>query len=96
MVLSSCKFYSMEKGYSDSEQLSALVGVEPELSGTLYTYLISQPQFSTSDSRKALIRRVREALVESVSVQGVCKPLEALFSIAKLEKPEDQDFSFSR
>jgi hypothetical protein len=77
-------------------KLSALVGVEPELCGELYTYLIKKPQFSTSESRKALIRRLREALVENVPLQGVCKPLEAVFSIAKLERPEDQDFSFSR
>jgi hypothetical protein len=35
-------------------------------------------------------------LVKNVALQGVCKPLEALFAIAKLERPEDQDFSFSR
>jgi hypothetical protein len=77
-------------------QISALVGVDPDHAGTLYTYLISQSQYQTSDSRKALIRRLREALVKNVSIQGVCKPLEALFSIAKIEMPEDRDFSFSR
>lgn len=79
-----------------TSQISALVGVEPDHVGTLYTYLINKPQFSTSESRKHLISRLREALVKNVSVQGVCKPLEALFSITKVERPEDQDFSFSR
>ncbi|KAF8853274.1 hypothetical protein BDZ45DRAFT_598791 [Acephala macrosclerotiorum] len=76
--------------------LSALVGVEPEHTANLYTYLINKPEFSTSESRQALIRRLREALVKNVSIQGVCKPLEALFSISKIEKPEDKDYSFSR
>jgi hypothetical protein len=34
--------------------------------------------------------------VKNISIQGVCKPLEAVFGIAKVERPEDQDFSFSR
>ncbi|KAG4432305.1 hypothetical protein IFR05_012212 [Cadophora sp. M221] len=76
--------------------LSALVGVEPEHAVNLYTYLISKPQFSTPESRQTLVKRLRETLVKNVSVQGVCKPLEALFSIAKIERPEDKDYSFSR
>lgn len=70
--------------------------MEPNHAATLYTYLIAKPEFTTSDSRKALIRRLREVLVKNVALQGVCKPLEALFAIAKVERPEDQDFSFSR
>lgn len=31
-----------------------------------------------------------------VSVVGVPKPLEAIFCIAAIEKPEDRDYSFSR
>jgi hypothetical protein len=73
-----------------------LVGVEPEHAVNLYNYLISKPQFSTPESRQALIRRLREALVKNVSIQGVCKPLEALFSISKAERPEDKDYSCSR
>jgi len=76
--------------------LSALVGVEPEHAAHLYTYLIDKPEFSSSESRQALIRRLREVLVKNISVQGVCKPLESLFSIAKIERPEDKDYSFSR
>jgi len=76
--------------------LSALVGVEPDHAVHLYTYLINKPHFSTPESRQALIRRLREALVKNISVQGVCKPLEALFSISKIERPEDKDYSFSR
>jgi len=76
--------------------LSALVGVEPEHAGHLYTYLINKPQFSTPESRQALIRRLREVLVKNISIQGVCKPIEAVFSIAKIERQEDKDYSCSR
>jgi hypothetical protein len=76
--------------------LSALVGVDPDYAGNLYTFLINKPEYKTSESRKSLVRRLREVLVKNVSVQGVCRPLEALFAIAALERPEDQDFSFSR
>ncbi|TVY75992.1 hypothetical protein LSUE1_G004270 [Lachnellula suecica] len=76
--------------------LSALVGAEPEHVGTLYTYLISKPEFKTPESRQALVRRMREALVKNVSILGVCKPITALFSIVKVERPEDKDYTFSR
>lgn len=69
---------------------------EPEHAGTLYSYLVSKPQFSSSDSRKTLVRRLREALVKNVSILGVCKPIESIFAIAKVERPEDRDFSCSR
>ncbi|KAG9232605.1 hypothetical protein BJ875DRAFT_505896 [Amylocarpus encephaloides] len=76
--------------------LSALVGVEPEHVGTLYTYLINKAEYATSESRYSLIRRIREGLVENVSIQGVAKPIEAIMSIVKVEQPEDMEFSCSR
>ena len=42
------------------------------------------------------MRRLREALVKSVSIVGVCKPLEAVFCISEVEREEDKDYSFSR
>ena len=81
---------------TDTYQLSALVGVDPEYAGNLYVFLINKPEYKTSESRKALIRRLREALVKNVSTIGVCKPLEALFAIEALERSEDQDLSCSR
>jgi len=59
-------------------------------------YLIQKPQHATSESRQNLVRRLREALVKCVSIVGVCKPLEAIFSIDAAERPEDKDYSFSR
>ncbi|KAG0648823.1 hypothetical protein D0Z07_5070 [Hyphodiscus hymeniophilus] len=78
------------------ESLSALTGAVPAYAGDLYTFLINKPEYQASDSRRALVRRMREALVKNVSVQGVCRPLEAVFAIEALERPEDQDFSCSR
>ncbi|KAH6680991.1 hypothetical protein B0J14DRAFT_614364 [Halenospora varia] len=76
--------------------LSSLVGVDQEHVGTLYTYLINKPEFSTPESRQALVRRIREALVKNISIQGVVKPINALISIVKVERDEDKDHSFSR
>lgn len=71
-------------------------GGHPEFAADLYRHLTSLPQYSTSLQRQALIRRLREALMKLVSVVGVPKPLEAIFCIAAVERPEDRDYSFSR
>jgi hypothetical protein len=77
--------------------IAAIVGGgHPELAADLYLHLISRPEFSSSDSRKALVRRLREALVKLVSVIGVPKAIDAIFSIAGVEREEDKDYSFSR
>ncbi|EPE33558.1 AhpD-like protein [Glarea lozoyensis ATCC 20868] len=76
--------------------LSALVSVEPEQIATLYTYLINKPEYATSEARKALIRRIREALVKGIAIHGVCKPIEGIISIVQVERPEDKDYSCSR
>lgn len=77
--------------------LAALVGgTESEFSDQLYLYLLSQPTYSSSSSRQGLVRRLREALVKLVSIVGVCKPLEAILAISKVERPEDRDYAFTR
>ncbi|KAF3044140.1 hypothetical protein E8E12_010325 [Didymella heteroderae] len=77
--------------------LAALVGgTEPEFADQLYLHIISQPSCKSSESRQALVRRLREALVKLVSIVGVCKPLEAILSISKVEHPEDRDYTFTR
>ncbi|KAI7475261.1 hypothetical protein KC351_g10191 [Hortaea werneckii] len=77
--------------------ISAIAGsVHPEFAQQLYLYLVSKPEFSTPSQRQALMRRLREALVKLVSVVGVPKPLEAVFSMAEVEREEDRDYSFSR
>ncbi|KAL1652892.1 hypothetical protein SLS61_004512 [Didymella pomorum] len=77
--------------------LAALVGgTEPELADQLYIHIINQPTHQSPQSRQALVRRLREALVKLVSIVGVCKPLEAILSISKVERPEDRDYTFTR
>lgn len=66
---------------------------DPERADQLYLYLTSQPAYSTSEARKQLVRRLREALFKSVIIVGVCKPIEAILSLAKVEKEEDKDYS---
>lgn len=69
---------------------------EPEFTGPLYRYLIAKPEFQTSASRQALVRRLREALFKSICIVGVCKPIESILAIAALERPEDRDLSETR
>lgn len=77
--------------------LAALVGgTEPELADQLYLYIINKPDYQSSTSRQALVRRLREGLMKLISIIGVCKPIEAILAISKVERPEDRDFSFSR
>ncbi|KAF4963260.1 hypothetical protein FSARC_8698 [Fusarium sarcochroum] len=69
---------------------------DPEAAAALYQYLTSQDAYQTSDSRQALVRRLREALIKTAILVGVCKPLEAILAISKVEKPEDRDFNTTR
>lgn len=69
---------------------------DPEAADQLYLHLINQPAYQTPESRQSLIRRLREALIKSVPIVGVCKPIEAILSIAKREQPEDKDYTFTR
>lgn len=73
-----------------------VAGPDPEAAAHLYAYLVAQPAYATSESRQALVRRLREALVKAVSIVGVCKPLEAILAIAAIERPEDRDYSETR
>jgi hypothetical protein len=69
---------------------------DPEVADQLYNYLISKGDCSTPSARQATIRRIREALVKSVSIVGVCKPMESIMAIAKVERNQDRDYSCSR
>ncbi|KAM6536032.1 hypothetical protein FALCPG4_005553 [Fusarium falciforme] len=77
--------------------LAAIAGsTDPLLAKELYLYLISKPEFSTPDQRRALVRRLREVLVMSISIVGVCKPIEAILAINECEREEDKDHSATR
>ncbi|KAK6355641.1 hypothetical protein TWF718_000034 [Orbilia javanica] len=69
---------------------------DPTTLVSLYTHLISLPQYSTPSSRKALIQRIREALVKVVSLIGIAKPLLVIWTIGSIEREEDRDFSSTR
>lgn len=77
--------------------LSALAGGnDPVLCKDLYLYLISKPDFSEPNQRRALIRRIREGLIKCIAVVGVCKPIEAILAINEVERDEDKDDSITR
>ncbi|KAI8936730.1 hypothetical protein NX059_007118 [Plenodomus lindquistii] len=63
---------------------------------TLYTYLLTRPEYTTPSQRQSLMRRLREVLFKLVVIVGVCKPLDAIFEIEHVVREEDRDYSFSR
>lgn len=69
---------------------------DPERADQLYLYLVNQPAYSTPAARQELVRRLREALFKSIIIVGVCKPIEAILSIGKVERDEDKDYTFTR
>ncbi|KAF2461845.1 hypothetical protein BDY21DRAFT_277982 [Lineolata rhizophorae] len=71
-------------------------GGMPEFAPTFYRYLIERPEFSTHEARRALMRRLREALVKCVGIIGVCRPLDAILRIDRVTAEEDKEYSCSR
>ena len=69
---------------------------DPEAAAALYLFLVSKPQYQSSEARQALVRRLREALVKAVCLVGVCKPIEAVLAISRAERPEDRDLTCTR
>jgi hypothetical protein len=78
-------------------QLAAIVGGgQPSFAPLLYKELIKRAEYQTSEQRQALMRRIRETLFKLIVIVGVCKPLEAIFDIDAVTRPEDKDYTFSR
>jgi hypothetical protein len=71
-------------------------GGQPGFAPLLYKELIKRPEHQTSEQRQALMRRIRETLFKLIVIIGVCKPLEAIFDIDAITRPEDKDYTFSR
>lgn len=69
---------------------------KPASAADIYLHLISLPRYTSTESRKELMRRLREALVKLVSIVGVCKPLEAVMCIDAVTEEEDRETSCSR
>lgn len=99
-------FQSIEESFSSTSlgpdkwyllTLAALVGgTEPLLADQLYLHIISKPNYRQPSERQVLVRRLREALVKLVSIVGVCKPIEGILAISKVEREEDRDYTFTR
>ena len=78
-------------------QIGALVGCnKAALCGDLYSYLLEQPQYATPEQRKALVRRIREALVKCIIINGIPVVMTAVLSIAEREQEADKDYSRTR
>lgn len=69
---------------------------DPDLAAQLYVYLREKGEYPTPETRQGLMRRLREALVKSISLIGVCKPIEAVIAISEVENEEDKDYSTTR
>ncbi|KAH6682291.1 hypothetical protein F5X68DRAFT_192631 [Plectosphaerella plurivora] len=77
--------------------IASLIGSgQQKLAGHLYTHLISQPQYQTPEQRQALVRRLREAMVKCIIINGIPVVIEAITAISDIERPEDRDLSCSR
>ncbi|KAI1127086.1 hypothetical protein F5Y10DRAFT_201551 [Nemania abortiva] len=77
--------------------IASLIGSgQQKLAGRLYEYLVSQPWYQTPTERQALVRRMREAMVKCIILNGIPAVIEAVASISEVESPEDQDHSCSR
>ncbi|KAH6861012.1 hypothetical protein BKA58DRAFT_44462 [Alternaria rosae] len=83
-------------GWYLSTTAALIASGQPELIGSLYNYIISQPSYQTSVDRQRLVRRMREAMIKCIILNGIPVVMEAFVSLAKQEKPEDQDHSFTR
>ncbi|MCJ1407307.1 hypothetical protein MMC19_001378 [Ptychographa xylographoides] len=81
----------------DNGRVAALIGTgNPSLVGALYEYLVGTRQYETPIARQQLVRRMREAMIKCVILNGIPVVMEAFVSLTKVEKPEDQDHSFTR
>ena len=78
-------------------QIGALIGSgKPSYVGDLYTYLVGQPAYSTSSQRQHLIHHMHEAMIKYIILTSIPSVIKALGAVAKLEREEDKDYSFSR
>ena len=86
--------YSM--GVCERKILSLIGSGQQKLAGRLYEHLVAQPQFQASAARQALVRRLREAMVKCIIINGIPVVIEAVTSVSDVERLEDRDYSCSR
>ncbi|KAJ0345475.1 hypothetical protein COL154_012020 [Colletotrichum chrysophilum] len=78
-------------------QIASLIGSgQQKVAGSLYTHLIAQSQYQTPAERQTLVRRLREAMVKCIIINGIPVVIEAVTSVSDVERPEDRDLSCSR
>lgn len=98
-------FQTLESRFQDVTSIDAskwpilamatlVAGPDPDHAHNLYLYLINKEE--SSDACKALVRRLREALLKAIPLVGVCKPIEAILAISNVERDEDKDYTFTR
>ncbi|KAI3317960.1 hypothetical protein HD806DRAFT_540619 [Xylariaceae sp. AK1471] len=88
-------FQDAKDNYPHAFVASLIGSGQQKLAGWLYEHLVAQPQYQTSAERQALIRRMREAMVKCIILNGMPAIIEAATAILEVEKPEDQDHSCS-
>ncbi|KAI2792802.1 hypothetical protein POX_b02845 [Penicillium oxalicum] len=69
---------------------------EPQMTGQLYLYLLSQTKYRTEEERKALTLRFHEGILKTIALLGIPKPAEAIISISNLEPEENVNLPVSR
>lgn len=67
---------------------------KPTLVGPLYSYLALEHK--TPAARQALVRRMREAMIKCIILNGIPIVMEAFVSLAAVERPEDREHGFTR
>jgi hypothetical protein len=96
-ILAVSKHVQLQTTIIDDMQYAAMVGGgQPGFAQLLNKELIKRPEYTSSEQRQGLMRRIRETLFKLIVIIGVCKPLEAIFDIDAITRPEDKDYSFSR
>jgi hypothetical protein len=81
---------------NDMQYAAMVGGGQPGFAPLLYKELIKRPEYTSPEQRQGLMRRIRETLFKLIVIVGVCKPLEAIFDIDAITRPEDKDYTFSR
>jgi hypothetical protein len=67
---------------------------KPALVAPLYSYLTRDHR--TPAARQAMVRRLREAMIKCIILNGIPIVMEAFTALAKVEQPDDQDHTFTR
>ncbi|PGH16490.1 hypothetical protein AJ80_05175 [Polytolypa hystricis UAMH7299] len=62
---------------------------KPALLGPLYRHLVNTPNYHTSVERQRIVRRMREAMIMCIILNGIPVVMEVFMALAQEEQPED-------